>query len=45
MMVMFLTYVGMLESFFLNRAEPIWLLAAFSVLTLELTSRMGVRQG
>ena len=45
MMVMFMTYIGMLESFFLNRAEPIWLLLAFSVLALELASRMGLRRG
>lgn len=44
MMVMFMTYAGMLESFFLNRAEPVWLLLAFAVLGLEYASRMGLRR-
>ncbi|KPF73067.1 hypothetical protein IP69_00340 [Bosea sp. AAP35] len=44
MMVMFMTYIGMLESFILNRAEPVWLLLAFAVLALELASRMAIRR-
>jgi len=44
MIVMFMTYVGMLESFFLNRAEPLWLLFAFAVLGLELARRMALRR-
>ncbi|KRE16859.1 hypothetical protein ASE63_14135 [Bosea sp. Root381] len=44
MIVMFMTYVGMLESFFLNRADPLWLLFAFAVLGLEMASRMALRK-
>ncbi|PTM41431.1 O-antigen ligase [Bosea sp. 124] len=44
MIVMFMTYVGMLESFFLNRAEPVWLLFAFAVLGLECARRMTMRR-
>jgi O-antigen ligase len=44
MIVMFMTYVGMLETFILNRAEPIWLLLAFAVLGLELARRMPLRR-
>lgn len=44
MIVMFMTYVGMLESFILNRAEPVWLLLAFAVLGLECARRMAIRR-
>lgn len=44
MIVMFMTYVGMLESFVLNRAEPVWLLLAFAVLGLECARGMAIRR-
>lgn len=43
MIVFFMTYIAMLESFFLNRADPLWLLFAMAVLGLELTGRMRLR--
>lgn len=42
--VIFMTYVGMLESFFLNRSDPLWVLFAMAVFGLELSSRMQTRQ-
>ena len=44
MIVIFMTYVGMLESFFLNRADPLWLLFALAVLGLELASRLRTKR-
>ncbi len=44
MIVIFMTYVGMLESFFLNRADPLWILFALAVLGLEFASRMRTRK-
>jgi O-antigen ligase len=44
MIVIFMTYVGMLESFFLNRADPLWVLFAMAVLGLEFASRMKTRR-
>ena len=43
MIVIFMTYVGMLESFFLNRADPLWLLFALAVFGLEFASRLRTR--
>ncbi|RYE32004.1 MAG: O-antigen ligase family protein [Hyphomicrobiales bacterium] len=40
MIVVFMTYVGMLESFLLNRADPLWVLFAMAVMGLGLTARM-----
>jgi len=45
MIVILMTYVGMLESFFLNRADPLWVLFAFAVLGLALLGRLPMRQG
>ncbi len=42
--VIFMTYVGMLEAFFLNRSDPLWVLFAMAVLGLELAGRMRTRQ-
>lgn len=44
MIVILMTYVGMLESFFLNRADPLWVLFAFAVLGMEFVSRMRTRR-
>ncbi|MGO4737187.1 O-antigen ligase family protein [Bosea sp. 2KB_26] len=44
MIVIFMTYVGMLESFFLNRADPLWMLFALAVSGLEFASRMSTRR-
>lgn len=43
MVIVFMTYNGMMESFLLNRADPMWLLTALAVFGLGLTARMGVR--
>ena len=40
MIVIFMTYVGMLESFLLNRADPLWVLFALAVTGIGLTARM-----
>lgn len=40
MILIFMTYVGMLESIVLNRSDPLWVLFAMAVLGLELVSRM-----
>jgi len=40
MIVVFMTYVGMLEAFILNRANPLWVLFALAVMGLSLTARM-----
>ncbi len=45
MMVIFMTYVGMLEAFLLNRSDPLWTLFATAVMGLELLRRMRVRTG
>ncbi|MCU4180200.1 O-antigen ligase family protein [Bosea sp. BH3] len=38
--VIFMTYIGMLESFILNRADPLWLLFALGVVGLHLAGRV-----
>lgn len=43
MIVVFMTYVGMLESFLLNRSDPLWTLYALAVMGLELLRRMQVK--
>ncbi|HTO33412.1 MAG TPA: O-antigen ligase [Pararhizobium sp.] len=43
MVIIFMTYNGMMESFFLNRADPMWLLTALAVFGLGLVARMAVR--
>lgn len=43
--VIFMTYIGMLESFVLNRSDPLWILFAMAVLGLEFLSRMRTRDG
>ncbi|KSV65754.1 hypothetical protein N182_08420 [Sinorhizobium sp. GL2] len=43
MVVIFMTYNAMLESFFLNRADPMWLLTALAVFGLGLAGRMSMR--
>ncbi|KQS98029.1 hypothetical protein ASG68_10155 [Rhizobium sp. Leaf453] len=43
MVIIFMTYNGMMESFLLNRADPMWLLMALAVFGLGLLARMGVR--
>ncbi|OBZ93866.1 hypothetical protein ADU59_19415 [Pararhizobium polonicum] len=43
MVIIFMTYNSMMESFLLNRADPMWLLMALAVLGLGLAARMGVR--
>ncbi|MDX3809420.1 O-antigen ligase family protein [Bosea thiooxidans] len=45
MIVIFMTYVGMLESFLLNRSDPLWILFAFAVMGLELLRRMRLKTG
>lgn len=40
MIVIFMTYIGMLESFLLNRADPLWVLFALAVTGIGLTARM-----
>ncbi|GAU80163.1 O-antigen ligase [Bosea sp. BIWAKO-01] len=44
MIVIFMTYVGMLESFLLNRADPLWMLFALAVFGLEFAGRMAIRR-
>ncbi|WP_449256438.1 O-antigen ligase family protein [Bosea sp. (in: a-proteobacteria)] len=43
MIVVFMTYVGMLETFLLNRSDPLWTLYALAVMGLELLRRMQVK--
>lgn len=43
MMLVFMSYVGMLESFLLNRSDPLWTLFALAVTGLELLRRMRVK--
>ena len=43
MVVIFMTYNAMIESFFLNRADPLWLLPALAVIGLGLAGRMSSR--
>lgn len=43
MVIIFMTYNGMMESFLLNRADPMWLLMALAVFGLGIVARMGVR--
>jgi len=43
MVIIFMTYNGMMESFLLNRADPMWLLTALAVFGLGIAARMGVR--
>lgn len=45
MIVIFMTYVGMLESFLLNRSDPLWTLFALAVMGLELLRRMRLKTG
>ena len=40
MILIFMTYVGMLESFPLNRADPLWVLFAMAVMGLGLAAQM-----
>jgi O-antigen ligase len=44
MIIIFMTYVGMLETFFLNRSDPLWVLYALAVMGLELASRLQTRK-
>lgn len=44
MIAIFMTYNGMLESFFLNRADPLWLLCALPALALPLLARNPLRR-
>ncbi len=45
MIVIFLTYVGMLESFLLNRADPLWVLFALAITGISLAGRMRTKSG
>ena len=45
MIVMFSSYVGALETFVLNRADPSWLMAAFAVSGLGLAHNAFIRHG
>lgn len=45
MIVVLMTYVGMLESFILNRADPLWVLFALGVAGLHLVGRVRVKAG
>ncbi|MGX5733554.1 O-antigen ligase family protein [Bosea thiooxidans] len=45
MIVILMTYVGMLESFVLNRADPLWVLFALAVAGLHLAGRVRVNAG
>lgn len=40
MIVIFMTYIGMLESFILNRSDPLWVLFALGVVGLHLAGRV-----
>ena len=40
MILILMTYVGMLETFPLNRADPLWVLFAMAVMGLSLAARM-----
>lgn len=42
MVIIFMTYNGMMESFFLNRADPMWLILAMAVLGLGLLASGGL---
>ncbi|WP_143523694.1 O-antigen ligase family protein [Pararhizobium arenae] len=44
MVIVFMTYNGMLESFILNRADPQWMLTAFAVFGLGMAARLDLRQ-
>ncbi|WP_275783247.1 O-antigen ligase family protein [Pararhizobium gei] len=44
MIVVFMTYNGMLESFVLNRADPQWMLLALGVFGLGLSARSDIRR-
>ncbi len=43
MILIVMTYVGMLESFILNRADPLWVLFALAVAGLHLAGRVRVK--
>lgn len=43
MTVIFMTYIGLLESLFLNRADPMWLLLAMAILGLGLLASLPLR--
>lgn len=43
MVVIFMTYNGMLESFILNRADPMWMLLALAVFGLNMAARCNLR--
>lgn len=45
MVVIFMTYTGMMETFLLNRADPMWLLFVLGIFGLMVTARSAVRQG
>lgn len=44
MVIVFMTYNGMLESFILNRADPQWMLLALAVFGLDMAARCNLRQ-
>jgi O-antigen ligase len=44
MIVVFMTYNGMLESYFLNRADPMWLLFALGSFGMTIVSRFSIRR-
>ena len=44
MVVVLMTYVGMLESFFLSRADPLWMMLVLGVFGLGMLARRTVRK-
>lgn len=44
MVIIFMTYNGMLESFILNRADPMWMLLALAVFGLNMAARCNLRR-
>lgn len=44
MVVVLMTYVGMLESFFLSRADPLWMMLVLGVFGLGMLARRTVRR-
>ena len=43
MVIIFMTYNGMLESFILNRADPMWMLLALAIFGLNMAARCNLR--
>ena len=44
MVIIFMTYNGMMESFILNRADPQWMLLALAVFGLNMAAHCNLRR-